>query len=109
MPNLFWHPEFRLRVTSKQTFARCSWYNLFVKLSRHARNNIRLYEIKEDEIVKTVDLPDFTDRSGNKTVATKRFLNRFSGYPLKVVYEKRGSDIFLITAYPLKRQQWRRK
>ncbi len=80
-----------------------------MKLSRHARNNIRLYEIKEDEIVNTIELPDFTVKEGNKTVALKRFSSRFSGYLLKVVYEKRESDIFVITTYPLKRQQWRQK
>lgn len=80
-----------------------------MKLARHARNNIKLYEIKEDEIADAMDLPDFTKKEGNKTIAVKRFQDRFSGYPLKVVYEKRGSDMFVITAYPLKRQQWRQK
>lgn len=80
-----------------------------MRLSRHARNNIRLYGIKENEIVDTMELPDFSEKEGNKTIAVKKFLNRFSGYPLKVVYEKRGNDIFVITAYPLKRQQWRKK
>jgi len=40
-------------------------------------------------------------------VAIKKFQNRFSGYPIKVVYEKRENEPFIITAYPLKKKLWR--
>ncbi|MFN3396475.1 MAG: hypothetical protein ACK4Z9_06740 [Thermodesulfovibrionales bacterium] len=50
---------------------------------------IRLYGIMEDEIANTINFPDFTEREGNKTIAIKRFQERFSGNPLKVVYEKK--------------------
>jgi len=40
-----------------------------MKLSRHARNNIKLYQIAEEDILKTIQLPDFTDGEGSKTIA----------------------------------------
>ena len=78
-----------------------------MKLSRHAKNNIRLYKIAEKDIIETIKLPDSTNKEGNKLVAIKKFQKKFSGYPLKVVYEKTGPDIKVITAYPLKKKCWR--
>jgi hypothetical protein len=37
-------------------------------------------------------------------IALKEFSNRFSGYPLKIVYERTGDEMRVITAYPLKRR-----
>jgi hypothetical protein len=37
----------------------------------------------------------------------KNFRDKFSGYPLKVVYEMAGKEIFIVTVYPLKRKMWR--
>lgn len=78
-----------------------------MKFSRHARNNMRLYNISERDISEILDLPDILDREGIKMIAIKKYQNRFSGYPLKVVYEKREDEIFIITAYPLKKKLWR--
>ncbi|MEE9165497.1 MAG: DUF4258 domain-containing protein [Nitrospinota bacterium] len=79
-----------------------------MKLSRHVKNNMRLYGIKEDDILNTVESPDKTYKEENKIVAIKSFLGRFSGYPLKVVYDNIGeTNFFVITAYPLKRKDWR--
>jgi hypothetical protein len=78
------------------------------KVSRHARNNMRLYEIHMNELSNTINAPDVIETEGDKIVAIKRLPGKFSGYPLKVVYKKRkGDDIFVITAYPLKRKHWR--
>jgi len=71
-------------------------------LSRHARNNIRLYGIEIGEIDTAITSPDEFKREGIKHMALKQFPNRFSGFPLKVVYLKKGQEIFVITAYPLK-------
>jgi hypothetical protein len=58
-----------------------------LKVSSHARNNIRLYKISQSDIGETIESPDLTDQEGNKRIAIKRFPSKFSGYPLKVVYE----------------------
>ncbi len=78
----------------------------FMRLSRHAKNNIKLYDIEEDDIRKTIELPDIIDKEGIKTVVIKKFGGKYSGYPLKVVYEKIEEDLFIITTYPLKKKLW---
>ncbi|MBF0466741.1 MAG: DUF4258 domain-containing protein [Nitrospirae bacterium] len=78
-----------------------------IRLSRHVMNHMKLYGIDSCEIKEAIDAPDTEDRDGNKLTAIKKFTDRFSGYPLKVVYEKTGDDIFIITAYPLKKKVWR--
>jgi hypothetical protein len=74
-----------------------------VKVSRHARNNMKLYEIAMSELLGTINSPDIIEPEGDRIVVCKRFNDRFSGYPLKVVYKKKKEDVFVITAYPLKR------
>lgn len=78
-----------------------------MEISRHARNNMRLYNISEIDIRNTIDYPDVSGREGNKVVAVKKFSDKYSGYPLKVVYEKIENEIIVITAYPLKKKIWR--
>ena len=39
-----------------------------MEISRHARNNMRLYNISERDILNAIDLPDVSDREGNKVV-----------------------------------------
>ncbi len=78
-----------------------------MKLSRHARNNIRLYKISETDIIETIGFLDSTAREGDKLIAIKKFAGKYSGYPLKVVYEMGGGEALIITSYPLKRKNWR--
>ena len=78
-----------------------------MEISRHARNNIRLYNISERDILSAIDSPDVSGREGDKVVAVKKFQDKFSGFPLKVVYEKIGNELFIITAYPIKKKKWR--
>ena len=78
-----------------------------MEISRHARNNMRLYNISERDILSAIDSPDVSGREGDKVVAVKKFQDKFSGFPLKVVYEKIGNELFIITAYPLKKKMWR--
>lgn len=68
---------------------------------------MRLYKISEKEILNVVELPDVSAKEGDKIVAIKKFKDKFSGYPLKVVYEKIENKLSIITAYPLKRKMWR--
>jgi hypothetical protein len=78
-----------------------------IKLSRHVKNNMRFYKISKNDIQKTVELPDIVEKEGRKMIALKTFERRFSGYPLKVVYEEIVDQLFVITAYPLKKKMWR--
>jgi hypothetical protein len=78
-----------------------------MKISRHARNNMRLYKISEKDIMSAVESPDVSTKEENRMVAMKKFRDKFSGYPLKVVYEKIENEIFILTAYPLKKKIWR--
>ena len=78
-----------------------------MEISRHARNNIKLYNISEGDIMDAIESPDVTGKEGDKVVVMKKFKNKFSGFPLKVVYEKIGNQHFIITAYPIKRKMWR--
>ena len=74
-----------------------------MKISRHARNNMRLYGIHIDDISHAIESADFGDSDENKLIAVKYLPERFPEYPLKVVYEKSGKEIFIITVYPLKK------
>ena len=78
-----------------------------MKLSRHARNNIRLYKILETDIIETINAPDLNDREGDKLIAIKKFTDKYSGYPLKVVYKRVKGEEIVITSYPLKKNHWR--
>lgn len=73
-----------------------------MRLSRHVKNNMRLYGIKESEIREAIDSPDKEETEGNKKIAYKTFPNRFSGLPLKVAYVVEGDKI-VVTTYPLKK------
>ena len=74
-----------------------------MKISRHARNNMRLYGIRVDDLYQAIESADFRDEEESKLIAVKSLPERFTEYPLKVVYEKSGRDIFIITVYPLKK------
>jgi len=78
-----------------------------MRLSRHARSNIKLYDINEDDIRKTIEVPDIIAKEGVKTIAIRKFEGKYSGYPLKVVYEKIEEELVVITTYPLKKKLWR--
>jgi hypothetical protein len=78
-----------------------------MRFSRHARKNMRLYKIEEQDILKVLEEPDSTSREGGRLTAFKQFSKKFSGYTLKVVYERSKKDTTIITAYPLKKKHWR--
>lgn len=54
-----------------------------------------------------MEFPDILAKEGLKTIAIKKFSGKYSGYPLKVVYEEIEEDVFIITTYPLKKKLWR--
>lgn len=78
-----------------------------MRLSRHARNNMRLYKFSEVDIMSALASPDEEKKEGNRMTAIKPLPGRFAGYPLKVVYETIGEEVAVITAYPLKKKEWR--
>ena len=78
-----------------------------MEISRHARNNMRLYNISERDILNAIESPDVSGKEGDRIVVMKKFQDKFSGFPLKVVYEKMRNQLFIITAYPIKKKMWR--
>ena len=68
---------------------------------------MRLYKVSEREIISAVESPDVSTKEEKRMVAMKNFQHKFSGYPLKVVYEMVENEIFIVTVYPLKRKMWR--
>lgn len=78
-----------------------------MRISRHAKSSMKLYSIDADDIRATLESPDKIEPQSDKMVALRRFGDRFSGYPLKVVYSISDGEAFIITAYPLKRKAWR--
>ena len=78
-----------------------------MEISRHAKNNMRLYKISERDIVEAIESADVADKEEDKLVVLKKFRGKYSGYPLKVVYERTENQLFIITAYPLKKKMWR--
>src|SRR2546422_6436589 len=73
-----------------------------MRISRHARNNMRLYGIQEQEVDDAIEVPDRTEREDRYHVVYKTFHGRFGDKPLKVVYILED-DVVLITVYPLRR------
>jgi hypothetical protein len=68
---------------------------------------MKLYNISERDIQVTIESPDVSGKEGSKVVVMKKFQDKFSGFPLKVVYERIGNRAFIITAYPMKKKIWR--
>ena len=74
-----------------------------MKITRHARNNIRLYDIEIIDIEKTIRFPERVEHEGKRTSAYRLFPGKYHGHLLKVVYLVEGDDTIVITAYPLRR------
>ena len=77
-----------------------------MRISHHARNNMRLYHISREEIEEVIQGPDRIGREGRYHVAYKTFHGHFGSLPLKVVYVIHEEPV-VITAYPLRRVHWR--
>lgn len=77
-----------------------------MKFSRHARNHLKLYKIDLKDIASAVNDPDDFELRDDKSIAIKYFTGKYSGYPLKVIYDGSGGAVFVITVYPLKKKLW---
>jgi len=73
-----------------------------MRLSRHARNNLRLYGIEKREIEEVIQMPEHTEQEGRQHIAYKTFPERFGDKPLKVIYVIED-EVIVITAYPLRK------
>ena len=79
-----------------------------MRLSRHARNNMRFYDIMEADLTSAIEAHDHIEVAEGKMTVLKMFPGKFSGYPLKVVFQKVENEIIIVTAYPLKKALRRR-
>lgn len=79
-----------------------------MRLSRHAKNSMRLYDISRADVEETIASPGQAEQEGERILAYRSFGERFSGQPLKVVYVVENDETVIITAYPLKRSYRRR-
>ena len=61
---------------------------------------MRLYGIHQYEVEETLRYPDLFETEGTRSIAIKRFANRFEGFPLKVVYPIEGKTTVVISTYP---------
>ncbi len=68
---------------------------------------MRLYKVSGGDIIAAVESPDVSTKEEDRIAVMKKFRDKFSGYPLKVVYERVEKEIFIVTVYPLKRKMWR--
>ena len=66
-----------------------------------------LYGITPEEVREVLESPTEEETVGTRRTALRWFPGRFSGYPLKVVYEMSGDAPFIVTAYPLKKPKQR--
>ncbi|MGB2803429.1 MAG: DUF4258 domain-containing protein [Candidatus Zixiibacteriota bacterium] len=79
-----------------------------IKLTRHAKNNVKLYEIGLEDIEEVLEKAKIRDTEEDRHIAIKRIKRKFGNLPLKVVYMIENDDKIIITAYPLKKTFKRR-
>ena len=73
-----------------------------LRFTRHARNRMRLFRIREEEVTRTWTDPDASSREGHLVRRIRRFPGRFGGKPLLIVVDPTGNAPSVVTAYPLK-------
>lgn len=74
-----------------------------IKLTRHAKNNMRLYNISEDDVKTVIDEPDSVIEDKDKVISIKHIENKFANMPLKVVYSGDNDATLIITTYPVRK------
>lgn len=77
-----------------------------ISFSRHAKRRIKLYKIDERDIIEKINselkLQNRLLYNVRVEFNTTPKYNKIK-YPLKIVVEFRGYEIFIITSYPLKK------
>jgi len=74
-----------------------------IRITQHAKNNMRLYKITIADIEEVLEEADARDKEGYRYIALKRIKEKFGNMPLKVVYMIENEDKIIITAYPLRK------
>ncbi|MBW2635848.1 MAG: DUF4258 domain-containing protein [Deltaproteobacteria bacterium] len=76
--------------------------NIKVKISRHAKRRMKLYDISENDVYRVIDQGKRGSTEDGKTIFLGDFSNKFK-YPLKVVAVWQDDLLLVVTAYPLKK------
>jgi hypothetical protein len=76
--------------------------------TRHAKNNIRLYKIKKEDIEEVLEKAETRYTEEGRHIAIKRIKGKFGNMPLKVIYMIENDDKIIITVYPLRKTFERR-
>ncbi len=69
-----------------------------IKISRHAKRRIKLYNIPEEKIFQIITAAQ--PHRGKQTIVKK--IIGYS-YPVKIIFELSDNQLIVITCYPLKR------
>jgi hypothetical protein len=69
-----------------------------IKISRHAKRRIKLYNIPEEKIIQIIT--EVQQGRGKQAVVKEVF---DYAYPVKIIFEVSDDRILVITCYPLKR------
>ena len=77
-----------------------------MRISRHAKNNMRLYGITATDIELAITDADRREEEGGYHIAYRQFFRRFGNYPLKIVYVIEEETV-IVSVYPL-RKSYRR-
>ena len=74
--------------------------------SRHAKRRMQLFKLEENDVMETINSyrMDRIVQSGKHEVINRTLSEKY-GYPLKVVFYQESDKIFVITAYPLRKER----
>ncbi len=74
------------------------------KFSRHANRRLRLYKIDKKAVISSLkkEISKFKFNQKTEIIVNSSFIKKYK-YPLKIVFDFKNSEIFIITAYPLKK------
>ncbi|MDI6721794.1 MAG: DUF4258 domain-containing protein [Candidatus Aenigmarchaeota archaeon] len=70
-----------------------------IEILEHAKERMKVYDIEEELVLKTVENPDNVAESYNNRKIAQRKLN---GYVIRVIYEEKNSTKIIITVYKAK-------
>ena len=77
-----------------------------IKISRHARRRLELYNIDEFDVVETVnrEIKGGTLGGSRRSIVNQDLAAKY-GYPLKVVCAQEGVTVTVISAYPVRKER----
>ena len=81
-------------------------YKVNIKISNHAKERVKTYNLTEKIIIDTIKNPDELIESYGGTLIAHKLLNE---HLLREVYTKEENTIKVVTVYPAKKERYRRK